>query len=311
MTTPKISVVVPVWNRASLIERCLDSVKNQSLQPTELIVVDNNSSDKTVEVVKQWIRNCEDSGIKIQLLSELKKGACAARQKGLENTEGDFVIFFDSDDVMLPGLLENITDKIRSNPETDIVCWKCRINQLDGTVKIPAFIPENPIESHLIHTLFRPQGFIVRKDFLLRAGGWNKPIEVWNDLELGLRLILWKPKLVAINKVLAVIYSQKDSITGLDFSSKEGKWESTLHEMEKENEKHSHPRNKKIKRILHYRKSILAAHYYLEGTRNGAANLIKETLKNKSFMEKLLLQFSYHFTRKGLRGVWRIVRMAY
>ena len=308
---PVISVIVPVWNREGLIEKCLDSIVRQTRKPSELIIVDNNSTDKTVEVVEKWINRHSDSGIKFKLLVEKKRGACAARQKGLENADGEFLIFFDSDDRMLPNLIEKVNTSLLSNPGVDIVCWKCRIKLLDGSYRVPPFMPENPLEGHLIHTLFRPQGYIVRKTFLNEAKGWTKFVEVWNDFELGLRLIINKPKIIAIDEILAEIYSQEDSITGKDFSSKQGKWELTLNEMEEENERNDHPQKNKIRKILNYRKSILAALYFLEGNSKAACNLMNETLKDKSPVDKLLLKFSYHYTRRGFRGVWRIVRYFY
>lgn len=306
-----LSVIVPVYNREGLIERCLDSIANQSEKPDELIVVDNNSSDSTYKVIEKWMDRYRNSGIILKLLKEEKKGACNARQKGLTNAIGEWVIFFDSDDEMTPDLIKKAKEAHLNNPAADIVCWKSSILLLDGNKKIPPFMPENPLEGHLIHTLFRPQGYMVRKDFLERAGGWEKNVKVWNDFELGLRLLLNNPKIEAIDEVLSLIYSQEESITGKDFSSKEGEWETTLDEMDRENERLNHPYQDKIKKILNYRRAILAAHYYREGNKKGASALMREALLNKSLKERLLLEISYFYTRKGLRGVWRLVRFAY
>ena len=305
--SPSISVIVPVLNRATLITRCLDSIMNQKVKPLELIIVDNGSQDNTVEIVKNWIKENSHSSVQLKLLIETEKGAYAARQKGLENSQGDFVLFFDSDDKMMPLLLEKASEKLSTGSKIDIVCWKCRITQLDGSKRIPPFMPEKPLEGHLIHTLLRPQGFLVKKDYVDQAGGWRKKMEVWDDLELGLRLLLKDPKIIGIPEVLAEIYSQEESITGTDFSSKEGKWELTLHEMEREADSTLHPEKKKIKKIIQYRRAILAAHYYKEGNKSGAENLMKLTLMDKNFSERLWLKFSFLFTRMGNRGAWRIV----
>lgn len=307
----KISVVVPVWNREKLIERCLDSIHSQSLKPYELIVVDNNSTDSTYEVVVSWINRHKDSPIRFKLLREEKKGACAARQKGLENSEGSFISFFDSDDEMRPDLIEKASKILESRTGVDIVCWKSRIHQLDGSKRVLPFLPQSPIEGHLIHTLLRPQGYIVRKEVIERAGGWRKSIEVWNDFELGLRLLFENPVIAGIEDVLAEIYSQEDSITGLNFSSKVGKWEKTLEEMIKVNENGNHPQKEKIRKILNYRKAILGAHYYKEGNINEAQRLLQNVTQNAGFWEKRILKLSYHYTKRGWRGVWNIVRYLY
>ncbi|MCH5239693.1 MAG: glycosyltransferase family 2 protein [Muribaculaceae bacterium] len=308
-----ISVIVPVWNRANLIKRCLDSILNQSEKPEEIIVVDNNSTDKTASVVEEWINENQDSGISLKLLKEEKAGACFARQKGLENATGEYVIFFDSDDEMKSTLIENVNEALAKSPESDIVCWKCRIHLLDGGKRIPPFMADKPLEAHLIHTLLRPQGHAVRKDFLNNAGGWKKPAKVWDDFELGLRLLLNNPKITPINKVLAEIYAQEVSITGTDFSSKEGEWEEILWEMERvvadrDDANVSKVGSKKrIAKILDYRKAILAAHYYRERNKASSKKLMKEVLKDKSIYQSLVLRFSYYYTRSGFRGAWRIV----
>lgn len=307
----KISIVIPVWNREKLVIRCLDSVLHQTVKPYEIIVVDNNSTDNTLGQVNQWIQQNQNYGIKFKLIEQPVRGACATRQKGLENVEGEFISFFDSDDVMLPNLLERVNKIINSNPEIDIICWKCRITLLDGSKRVPPFLSNNIIEAHLIHTLLRPQGYIVRKNFIEKAGGWNKPLKVWNDYELGLRLILRDPKIILLNEILVDIYSQEESITGKDFSSKEGEWEKTLQEMIRVNEETEYTGKDLVSNILNYRMAILAAHYYREGNSNGASKLMKETLSKNSRIKKLLLNFAYHYTRLGLRGAWRILRWAY
>lgn len=315
----RVSVIVPVYNRERLILRCLESILRQSLSPYEIIVVDNNSTDNTKKAVESWfyenIASKRGGGdktsfgpVKFKLLNQPIKGASAARQMGLENAEGDYVIFFDSDDEMRPELLKTALGKLQEVPDADIICWQCCLHLLDGTERIPAFLPANPLESHLIHTLLRPQGYMVRTQFILNVGGWGKNILVWNDLELGLRLLLNNPKIIALRDVLADIYSQEESITGKDFSSKEGQWEVTIDEMGKANEVRGGIDKDRIRRILDYRRVILAAHYYRENNKEGSKSLYKKTMKGKPFKEKVTLSFSYHFTRLGLRGAWRIAR---
>lgn len=308
---PLVSVVVPVYNRENLILRCLDSVLVQSYRPIELIVVDNNSTDKTLETVKEWSEKINgDKDFRVSILREERKGACAARKKGEENVNGEFVIFFDSDDEMHSDLIERGAEIMKKEMDTDVVCWPCRIHELNGGERVPPFMPKNPIEGHMIHTLYRPQGTLFRREFLKKTGGWNKNIPVWNDFELGLRIILNKGKTRGINKVLADIFPQKDSITGKDFSSKEGEWEKTIEEMRRENSMGDHPEKERIDRILTYREVILAAHYHREGNWKGAKKLLSKALQKEKKLQKLILQFSYHYTRLGGRGVWRLISFA-
>ena len=110
---------------------------------------------------------------------------------------------------------------------------------------------------------------------------------------------------------MSQIYAQENSITGKDFSSKEGQWERTLSEMTHMASASNHEYKRKILRILDYRRAILAAHYHKEGNKEGAARLIKDTLKSKSFYDKFLLKLAYSYTRRGYRGAFRFLRPFY
>lgn len=302
-----ISVIVPVWNREKLIVRCLDSIFNQTRLPDEIIVVDNASSDSTLEIVKEWMIAHKDCEILFKLLEQPQRGAWAARQKGLENASSEYVMFFDSDDAMRPNLIEKGVLALETNPSADLVCWACRLHSLDGSTRILPFNPGKPIEHHLVHSLLKTPAYMIRKDLLMNAGGWSKPLKVWDDYELGLRILLKDPKIKAVPEVLFDVYSQADSITGENFSSKEGEWEKVLDEMDRVNLSTPSHHTKKIEKIINYRRAILAAHYYKEGNKSSAALLMEKAVKNKSSKEKMLLYLSYIYTRKGGRGIWRIV----
>ena len=79
---PTISIIIPVYNRASLVIRTLDSIAAQTLQPDRIIVVDNNSSDGSYDAVKRWM-DAYSGTARCTLLTERKPGAAAARNKGL------------------------------------------------------------------------------------------------------------------------------------------------------------------------------------------------------------------------------------
>lgn len=96
-----ISVVIPMYNRAKTIERCLYSVCNQTYKNIEIIVVDDCSNDTSVDLVK----NYKDSRIRLIELNK-KSGAQEARNKGIQVAEGEFIAFLDSDDFWEPDKLE-------------------------------------------------------------------------------------------------------------------------------------------------------------------------------------------------------------
>lgn len=305
---PTITVIIPVLNRENYLLRCLYSVSNQSEQPDEVIIVDNGSSDGSLSVATQWQEDniCKIKSIKI--LKETSTGVCKARQTGLERAHGDYVIFFDSDDEMIPELIEKCKKEIkRSN--SDIICWRVKILLLNRQKKVPYFSLKYPIENHLIHSLLRTQGYAVKREFILNSGGWTKNLAVWNDLELGLRLLLKNPSISPLSEVLVKIHSTPESITGKNFSSKTGEWENTIQEMYKViGDIENYRKKEQLRLIMKYREIILAAHYRKEGKILESKFLKNKGLENISGMRKILLIFAFYYTSSGGRGAWRIIR---
>lgn len=102
----KVSIIIPAFNRADLIGETLDSIINQTYTNWECIVVDDGSTDNTVEVVSEYQK--KDKRIKLHPRPETKnKGANSCRNYGLDLSSGDYIQFFDSDDIMKPTCLEN------------------------------------------------------------------------------------------------------------------------------------------------------------------------------------------------------------
>lgn len=99
---PQISIVIPTYNRASIISRALDSVLSQTFHDWECLVVDDFSIDNTKEIVLDYCK--KDKRFKY-LINEWKKGANGARNTGILHAKGEYVSFLDSDDVWNPKML--------------------------------------------------------------------------------------------------------------------------------------------------------------------------------------------------------------
>lgn len=305
----KVSVVVPVYNRARLLKRCLDSVYSQTWRPIELIVVDNNSSDGSAELAQKWAVSHSTKDFEIKLLREYNKGAAYARNRGVEAASGEYLMYCDSDDALRPTLIRRAIGLFMEDSETDIVCWKCVIHGFNGGTHIPAFSYRRPIEGHIIHALIHPLGYMARTRVLRKAGDWNESLLQWDDFEYGLRVLLVTDKVVGIDEVLGDVYAQSVSITGEDFSTRIGKWESSLDEMERVIKKSEHQNRDSLLRMVDYRRIILAAHYAREGSMDYAWNLKNATLSAERLTkwQKVLLRGAYAYTRYGLRGAWRLI----
>ena len=114
--TPEISVVLPVHNRADVLARAIESVLDQKLQTFELVVVDDGSTDRSVEVARSF----DDARIKIIVLGE-NRGGNAARNAGVRAAAAPLIAFLDSDDVYLPDKLERVVEQFRGAPEMELL----------------------------------------------------------------------------------------------------------------------------------------------------------------------------------------------
>ena len=109
----KISAVIPVYNRAALIRRAVDSVLSQTVKPYEVIVVDDGSTDDTPRILAAY-------GDKLTVIRQQNRGVSAARNAGIKAAGGDWIALLDSDDEWLPKKLQYAREFIKQNPEIKI-----------------------------------------------------------------------------------------------------------------------------------------------------------------------------------------------
>lgn len=115
MDNPLISVIIPTFNRAHLIGETLDSISAQTYENWECIIVDDGSTDNTEEIIEEYVHKDSRFQIHHRTIDRLK-GANACRNIGLDKSNGDYIVFFDSDDLMTPNHLEvKIKNIISSN----------------------------------------------------------------------------------------------------------------------------------------------------------------------------------------------------
>lgn len=308
--TQLITVVIPVYNREKLVVRTLDSISNQIVLPSQIIVVDNNSSDDTIEAVKQWGASHPEVSLRIAI--ETTPGAAAARQHGLNLVTTPYTLFFDSDDRMLPEHIQCVADAIRNNPEADVITWKCQRILPSGKRKTLHYTSGNPWNCHLYHSLLRTLGYCASTSFFRKIGGWNTSLLQWDDFELGVRVLLASPRIFALEKVLVEIYPQEGSITGTNYHSSAGGWEKSLDECERQIGNSSHPQRSALIRRIIYRRAILAADYNHEGKKELSRHLLKKALSHPllSPPHRIMLRILHRYRSWGGRGgaiIWNLI----
>ena len=104
ITSPLISVIVPVYNVDKYLSRCIESILNQNYKDLELILIDDGSTDNSVEICNQYVQN----DFRIKLFQQSNQGSSVARNIGLTHAQGEYISFVDSDDWILPEMLETM-----------------------------------------------------------------------------------------------------------------------------------------------------------------------------------------------------------
>jgi glycosyltransferase involved in cell wall biosynthesis len=138
----KISIITPAHNEAGHIAECIESVLNQTYSNFEMIVADDASRDDTASIAEAY--SASDERIKLIRMQE-NGGAATARNAALDASAGDFLLFLDADDWMLPGMLSDLVEKIANYDQVDMFRLKGRKVYSRG--EYPA--PGNDYESRL------------------------------------------------------------------------------------------------------------------------------------------------------------------
>lgn len=194
-TASRLTVVVPVYNRADIVGRTLDSLAAQTLRPLTLVLVDNNSTDGSLSVLERWAAARRSPSLDVSVLSETLPGAAAARNRGLEAVTTPYVMFFDSDDFMAPGLTAAVMRAFDRPSHPDIVTWDIDIELPGGTLRRQRadVRPSRLMFNALVHGKLSTARYAARTELVRRAGGWDTTVRAWDDMELSVRLLLENP----------------------------------------------------------------------------------------------------------------------
>lgn len=198
-----VSCIIPVFNRSDLIIECVESVLAQTYNNYEIIIIDDGSTDNTVDVLEQLSQK-HPAIIKIYAQKNLGPGA--ARQTGLDHSSGEYVQFLDSDDLINPNKFEIFINEFDSADSPDIVycithhyikeqpdefiIWKKQHHQI--TSILPGFLLSRAWSTSTP----------IYKKHLLNNAGEILPLTCEEDLEYDCRIGLQAPKIRFVNKHL-------------------------------------------------------------------------------------------------------------
>jgi glycosyltransferase involved in cell wall biosynthesis len=184
---PKVSVILPTYNRANLLPVAVESVLSQDYRDFELIVVDDGSTDATREVLHSY------SDPRIRSLTQENLGIGSALNAGIEAARGSFIARIDSDDRWLPGLLAVEVPILESQPAAGVVYARAQAMD-EGGSPLPQMLgaalkfPGDPFKSFVYGDFGCAITALIRRDCLERAGLYDESLVGNEDWELWIRL---------------------------------------------------------------------------------------------------------------------------
>lgn len=207
--TELVSVIIPAFNRRQMLGRAVDSVQAQTRPADEIIVVDDGSSDGTVDFLRQHYPN-------VQCLQQQNRGVSAARNAGIAAARGDWIALLDSDDAWLPEKLERQLAVARRQPQASLV--HCDEIWIRNGVRV------NPMRKHaksggdiflncLPLCAISPSAALLRKQRLEALGGFDESLPACEDYDLWLRLCSEEPVLYVDAKLVVKYGGHADQLS--------------------------------------------------------------------------------------------------
>jgi glycosyltransferase involved in cell wall biosynthesis len=206
---PKVSVVIPTYNRTHFIAEAMQSVIDQTFTDFELIVVDDGSTDNTREVVSSF----KDHRIKYIYYQE-NKGASSAQNTGIRASTGEYVAILGSDDIWLPQNLELQVKLLDSRPDIALVCSDMYLFDNNSRKLLgrfwhdkhsDAYINPQKVTQHALKRLLEkgcfigPQATLMRRAVLTEVGCFDESLVTHEDWDLFVRIVKRFP--ICINDI--------------------------------------------------------------------------------------------------------------
>ena len=178
-----ISIVIPLYNKAAVICRTMESVKQQIFSDFEILIVNDGSTDDSLSVLMDFLS--ENEAVfknSVRLIEQENKGVSAARNQGIKEARGEIIAFLDADDEWLPDYLKTIAFLVEKYPECDIfgTAYSFKMNKKEKRIALLSALSSKVAESKIV----------VLDEFKLDEIKTKKFVEVMNNLKVENALVV-------------------------------------------------------------------------------------------------------------------------
>ncbi len=220
---PLITIIIAFYNEANYLDKCLMSVVNQTYNSFEVLLINDGSTDDSLEIAKKYSKKF----FKTNLISIKNSGHAEARNIGLENCTGDYVTFLDADDTLKPNMVEAFIDNINNFKADITICdisvfsedgkinydsnWNKKVAEIDNTNELIDEMYSGGISENIWAKVFKTS---IAKKINFERGLW------FDDRPFLIEFLYLSKTASFINKQLLKVYRRNSSITRRVLESK-------------------------------------------------------------------------------------------
>ena len=203
----KISIIIPVYNGEKYITNCLDSIRRQWNNQVEIIIINDGSTDTSVDVIKKYQDKYQNK-ILIKIFSQDNSGQGAARNAGIERASGTYVMFLDQDDTLVENVLSNMLFSVENGDADILIGGYQRVS--DGVIKRKVRLQQ---EEWSKYRIVAPWGKIYRRDFLIKNSIRFMPVVLGEDIYFMLMSYCYNPKVIISKEIYYNWTDNKTSVS--------------------------------------------------------------------------------------------------
>lgn len=215
----RVSVVIPSYGQAQYLRDAIDSAITQTYTDTEVIVVDDGSTDGSLEIAESY-------GSRIKLVSQRNKGLASARNTGIMNATGEYVFMLDADDTLSPDGIEKLV-ALALETSADVIAPSILCYDEQRSVATPTVLMANPTFADFTVGNRLAYCALIKRSVLLETGGYSPKMDTlggWEDLHLWYDLMRREKKLVTTPELLVTYRLKEKSMWRDAEKNKEALW---------------------------------------------------------------------------------------
>ncbi len=181
-----VSVIIPCFNVQEYVSECIESVLGQNYQDLEIICIDNNSSDGTLNILQKY--STEFPG-KVIVLKEPRKGAPAARNRGITAAKGKWIQFLDADDLLSPEKIAHQVTYSLQNEQAGFIAASFFKQRINGNIEEFILEKSDPFKALFVTKLGNTCANLFLTSSVRDIGGWNTDLKSSQETDLMFRLL--------------------------------------------------------------------------------------------------------------------------